>query len=187
MTKGGVFLYNSYMRKVLGKKFFEQPTLVVARSLLGKYMVRQTEEGTMAEEINEVEAYFGFEDEASHAYKGETKRTSVMFGKAGIIYVYLIYGMYEMLNIVVDKEKYPAAILIRGVGKYNGPGKVTRAFNITKSLNKKSAKRASGLWFEDRGVEVKNGEILRAPRIGIKYAGEKWQKKPYRFILKRKK
>lgn len=152
---------------------------------MGKYLVRKIGKTEIALPITEVEAYFGFEDEGSHAFRGETTRTKVMFGEAGHFYIYLIYGMYEMLNIVVDKEKFPAALLIRGVEGYSGPGKLTKFLRIDRKLNNTKASKESGLWIEDRGLRPKDKEILKTPRIGISYASPKWQKKPYRFVWKK--
>ncbi|KKW05729.1 MAG: hypothetical protein UY39_C0051G0006 [Candidatus Kaiserbacteria bacterium GW2011_GWC2_49_12] len=100
--------------KLLKRDFFERPTLVIARGLIGKYLVRRINGRTMSLMITEVEAYDGFDDEASHASRGQTARNTPMFGEAGTIYVYFTYGMHWMLNIVCGKEKYPAAVLIRG-------------------------------------------------------------------------
>lgn len=177
------------MRKILNKAFFNRATLKVARELLGKFLVVKGK----AYMITEVEAYDGPHDKASHAHKGKTARNEVMFGEAGYWYVYLVYGMYNMLNIVTGKKDYPAAVLIRGtrldstdksrqVEGVNGPGKLTKAFKIDKRFNKKKVERKTGLWIEDRGVKVKKSEIKRTPRIGVDYAGA-CAKKPYRFVL----
>ena len=182
------------MRKILKQKFFDRPVLKVAEDLLGKYLVRKVGNSSSTKAtagkkeialiITEVEAYDGPLDRACHAHKGRTARTEVMFGEAGRFYVYLIYGMYSMLNIVTGKKDYPAAILIRGVEGFNGPGKLTTFLKIDKKLNCKKAERSSNLWFEDRGVKISKKDIKRTPRIGVTYAGLVWSKKPYRFILK---
>lgn len=158
---------------------------MVARELLGKYLVRILEDGTeIAAKITEVEAYDGFEDKASHASRGITSRTEVMFGPGGVWYVYFIYGMYEMLNIVVGPIDYPAAILIRGVEGIQGPGKLTRYFKITRAFNKLPAIKGSSLYIEDRGIKLKKSQIQASSRIGIGYAGPIWSKKEYRYFLK---
>lgn len=172
------------MNHALDKEFFERPTLVVARELLGKFLVIDDK----AVMITEVEAYDGHEDKASHASKGKTKRTAVMFGPAGYWYVYLIYGMYDMLNIVTGPKDYPAAILIRGVidengKKYNGPGKLTKALRITKKFNNQKADKKTGLWVEDRGVKIPKNKIKKSARIGVNYAGPIWAAKEYRFYI----
>ena len=99
----------------LPREFYERPTLKVAKELLGKVLVRKTPKTTILTKIVDVEAYVGPTDKACHASKGRTKRTEIMFGPAGFTYVYLIYGMYHLLNIVTEREEYPAAILIRGL------------------------------------------------------------------------
>lgn len=176
--------------KILTEKFYKRHTLVVARELLGKFLVCKKDGKETALIINEVEAYDGFEDKASHAFRGRTKRNNVMFGPAGFWYVYLVYGMYQMLNIVTGPRDYPAAILIRGAGKYNGPGKLTKALGINSKFNEKLASLETGLWIEDRAnarinAGFKNFRIKKTQRIGVNYAGEIWAKKPYRFILEK--
>lgn len=152
---------------------------------MGKYLVVRGEyDQEIALEINEVEAYDGFNDLASHAARGKTARNAPMFGEAGTIYVYFTYGMHFMLNIVTGPKDYPAAVLIRGVGGYNGPAKLTKALGINKSFNNKILGKKSGLWFEDRGVVVAKNKIKRTPRIGVASAGPIWSAKKYRFLLK---
>ena len=171
------------MRKILDKNFFEKSTLKIAENLLGKYLVSKIGRKEIALKINEVEAYDGFEDKASHAHKGKTERNKIMFGEAGNWYVYLVYGIHNMLNIVTGEKDYPAAILIRGVGDMNGPGKLTKFLKINKELNGKNASLETRLWFEDRGEVVNKKKIKRTSRIGVDYAGPIWAKKNYRFIL----
>jgi len=171
------------MRKILTKKFFERSALEVAENLLGKYLVRKISGKEIALKINEVEAYDGFEDKASHAHKGRTERNKVMFGEAGRWYVYLVYGMHNMLNIVTGGKDYPAAILIRGAGELSGPGRLTKFLKINKKLNGKNASVETGLWFEDRGDVIDNKKIKRSARVGVDYAGPIWAKKDYRFVL----
>jgi len=182
---------------ILDQSFFNRDALDVARNLLGKYLVRSstawirdgssslltTSGAPIALLINEVEAYVGPHDLACHARVGKTARTEVMFGPPGHIYVYLIYGMYWMLNIVTRPENYPSAILIRGVGMFDGPGKLTKKLAIDQTFNKKILAPETGLWVEDRGVIVRDHEILTTPRIGVDYAGPIWSQKPYRFVL----
>lgn len=176
------------MSRVLPQAFFQRPTLLVAEELLGKFLIVQDADGKeSAHLIREVEAYDGPEDLASHASRGRTARTSVMFGPGGYWYVYLIYGMYWMLNIVTGDAEYPAAILIRGVGEYDGPGKLTRRLGIDKRFNEQLATRQNGLWIEDRGSLAVPGIIKKTPRIGVEYAGPIWSKKHYRFVLEEKK
>ncbi len=171
------------MKKILPPKFFNRPVLEVAPELLGKYLVRDIHGKMESHMITEVEAYDGEEDLASHASKGETERTSVMYGPAGRWYVYLIYGMYDMLNIVCGPERYPAAILIRGLVGVNGPGKVTQKLQITRTYNTLQSEKDSGLWIEDRGTIIDPTQIESTARIGVAYAKD-WANKPYRYVLK---
>ncbi len=178
------------MKKILTKKFFAQPTLTVAEQLLGKFLVENISGTIRAHMITEVEAYDGPEDKASHAHKGKTPRTEVMFDHPGIWYVYLVYGMHSMLNIVTGPRDYPAAVLIRGIihedgRNLNGPGKLTNALNIDKTFNTLSATPATKLWIEDRGLKIPPSHIRTSPRIGIDYAQE-WKDKPYRFFIAKK-
>ncbi|OGC05622.1 hypothetical protein A2230_01185 [candidate division WOR-1 bacterium RIFOXYA2_FULL_36_21] len=170
------------LAKILKKDFFGRKTLPVCKELIGKFLVRRYKEKESAWMITEIEAYDGPHDKACHAFKGKTDRTKTMFGDAGVFYVYLVYGLYHMLNIVTDKKDYPSAILIRGVEGITGPGRVTKHLKIDKKLNGKKAIPANGLWIEDRGIKISKKYIKRTPRIGVNYAKE-WAEKPYRFIL----
>jgi DNA-3-methyladenine glycosylase len=175
---------------ILRNSFFKKPTLEVAKSLLGKTLVRkypfdpaQGKRGKFIKGIiTETEAYIGFDDKASHASRGKTERTKVMFDKAGTIYVYLIYGMYHCLNIVTEEKEYPAAVLIRGVKEINGPGRLCRYFHIDKKLNHKKLGRESGLWIENR-KKIPLFSVETSKRIGVEYAGS-WSQKPWRFCAK---
>lgn len=166
---------------ILDAGFFNRSTLEVAQDLLGKVLVRKTETQELALSITEVEAYDGFEDKASHAHRGKTARNAVMFGNAGVWYIYLIYGMYWMLNIVTGPADYPAAVLIRGAGGIRGPGRLTKALGITQDQDGQAASTATGLWIEDRGIKPNAVDVIATPRIGVDYAGPIWAKKPYRF------
>ena len=201
------------MQKILAKSFFEKPTVEVAKNLLGKFLVRsfgKAQDKKMVVMIIEVEAYDGFKDRASHAHRGKTARNAVMFGEAGVWYVYFTYGMHWMLNVVTGQKDYPAAVLIRGIagvndGRHlhqqnvmNGPGKLTKFLKIDKKLNGKEANRKSGLWIEDRRIYpdshgririagAKGGSALfvcrKSSRVGVNYAGKYWASRRYRFYL----
>lgn len=132
--------------------------------------------------ITEVEAYDGEHDLACHARRGRTARTDVLYGSGGVWYVYLCYGIHEMLNLVTGPEGSPAAILIRGVEGTAGPGRVTRVLSIDRRLNRTPALPASGLHLEDDGIVPRRGEVRRGPRVGVDYAGPIWAAKPWRFI-----
>ena len=174
-------------RRVLSRRYFSRPTLTVARSLVGKYLIRCIDGREIAGKIVEVEAYVGSQDKACHASKGRTQRTDVMFGPAGVAYVYLIYGMYHCLNVVTEREGFPSALLIRAIeidGKLiDGPGRLCRALQIDRRLNCADLTTGESIWFEDRGVLVKKEEVGAHPRIGVDYAGE-WAKKLWRFRLR---
>ena len=175
-----------HKQRILPQSYFSRSTLMVARSLVGKYLVRANGNGTVAGRIIEVEAYVGCEDKACHASKGRTARTEVLFGPPGISYVYLIYGMYHMLNVVTEKTEFPAAVLIRAIevdGQLiDGPGKLCRVLEIDRSLNRLDMTHGQSLWFEDRGMRVSSKQVGTFPRIGVDYAGA-WAKKPWRFRL----
>ena len=175
---------NMQQRRILDESFFCRDTRVVARELLGKFLVCRIGKNERALMITETEAYDGPRDKASHAHRGKTTRNAVMFGEAGRFYVYLVYGMYYMLNIVTGNNGYPAAVLIRGAGECDGPGKLTKTLRIKLQQNGKKAKQSSGLWIEDRSVVILKQQIQKTPRIGVAYAGE-WENKPYRFVLKK--
>lgn len=149
-----------------------------AKSLLGKYLART---GHAPRMITEVEAYDGERDLACHARAGRTPRTQVLYGPGGVWYVYLCYGIHEMLNLVVGPPDWPAAILIRGLEGCVGPGRVTKALGIDRRLNARPATPLTELWIEDHGVRVPSRLINAGPRIGVDYAGPIWAEKPWRF------
>ena len=160
----------------LKRQFYLRPTVEIAKDLIGKFLVHRINPSTplgtskiYEAEIIETEAYAGFEDKASHASRGKTARNKVMFGKPGFAYVYLIYGMYHCLNIVTEREGFPAAVLIRGLDypKSQGPGKLCREFKITKVQNGLDMTK-DVLWVEDRGLKR---EVAAGKRIGVDYAG----------------
>lgn len=172
--------------KLLPRDYFNRPTLTVARSLVGKYLVRSIDGQETAGRIIEVEAYVGSADKACHASKGRTPRTDVMFNAAGVAYVYLIYGMYHCLNVVTEREEFPAAVLIRAIEVdgvlIDGPGRLCRALQIDRSLNRINLTTQESLWFEDRGGRILRRQVAALPRIGVDYAGE-WARRPWRFRL----
>lgn len=169
--------------KKLTKAYFLRDVLKVAPDLLGKFLVRRFDDGTKQKYlITEVEAYRGENDLACHASKGRTKRTEIMYHAGGYIYVYLIYGMHWMLNIVTHKENIPQAVLIRGIKGFNGPGKITKNLQINHSFYGENLESSDRLWIEDHPNLFKI-KYTATPRIGIDYAGEIWKNKPWRFVL----
>ena len=173
--------------RILPRRYFNRPTVTVARSLIGKYLVRMIDGRVLAGKVVEVEAYVGSQDRACHASKGRTQRTEVMFGPAGVAYVYLIYGMYHCLNVVTEREEFPSAVLIRAIelnGELiDGPGRLCRALQIDRRLNRADLTVGESLWFEDRGGVVGRGTVGAYPRIGVDYAGT-WAEKLWRFRLR---
>src|SRR5690349_4356733 len=122
---------------VEAKLLQSKKTVALARWLLGKHLVRRLPDGRVdGRMIVETEAYHGESDQACHARAGRTGRTDVMYGPGGVWYVYLCYGIHEMLNLVVGPADWPAAILIRGVEGAVGPGRVTKTLAIDRKLNR---------------------------------------------------
>ena len=166
----------------LPNSFFQRDVLEVATEMLGKVIARKfTDNHVEKFIITEVEAYSGSGDLACHASKGKTARTDVMFRDGGLVYVYLIYGMYWMLNIVTGKENDAAAVLIRGVEGISGPGRVGKALQLDKSFYGENLFTSERIWIEN--AEPVN-KFSTSPRIGINYAGEPWISKPWRFLIK---
>lgn len=186
---------------ILPREFYARPTLDVARDLLGKKLVRELPEGRVSLKIVETEAYIGENDQACHASKGLTTRNQVMFGEPGHAYVYLIYGMYNCLNLVTERKDFPAAVLIRAGEPVegteimaslrpkakkpqeiaSGPGKLCGALDITRALNGADVCKKGELYVED-GPAVK--DVVACPRIGVDYAGED-ALRPWRFYEKK--
>lgn len=172
-------------RRRLPRSFYARPCLEVARGLVGKFLVRRLEGTARVGRIVEVEAYCGPDDLASHARRGPTPRARIMFGPPGYAYVYLIYGMHHCLNVVCDRDGFPAAILIRAVEPVDnvtrdtrGPGRVCAAMQITLAENGADLTRGD-LWIEER--ESAAPRLEATPRIGIDYAGV-WAERPWRWI-----
>jgi DNA-3-methyladenine glycosylase len=167
---------------VLPLSFYAKDAETVAKKLLGQTLVVKLDDIEKRSRIVETEAYVGTHDLACHASKGKTKRTEIMFGEAGKAYIYLIYGMYDMFNIVTGKEGEAQAVLIRSVeplnfeGDTKGPGKVCKVLGITRALNGEYL-LGEKLWVE-KGKAPK--AIVTTTRIGVDYAKE-WKDAPLRF------
>jgi DNA-3-methyladenine glycosylase len=184
---------------ILPKDFYNRPTLTVARELLGSRLVRILDDVKLVGLISETEAYFGFDDLASHAKAGRTIRTAPMFGPPGQAYVYFTYGNHWMLNAVTEKEGFPAAVLIRAIQPIEGveimmerrngrdtlgPGKLTQALGITKTENNINlAETGSALWIE-AGNFVPDKSVTIGVRVGLNKTPEPWLSKPWRFLVK---
>jgi DNA-3-methyladenine glycosylase len=163
----------------LSPLFFSKDVLIVAPGLLGKILVRRFDDGRIERfRITETEAYRGEEDLACHASKGRTRRTEVMYLDGGRIYVYLIYGMYRMLNIVTGKAGEPQAALIRGLENVAGPGRVGKRLQPDGSFYGETL--PSERIRLEADVDVLT--YTATPRIGVDYAGE-WKERPWRFVL----
>ena len=161
---------------------FSDDAVALAPRLLGKFLCRRRADGTvLRRRITETEAYFGEEDTACHAHRGRTPRTDVLYEAGGCAYVYLCYGMHEMLNVVTGPKDHPEAVLIRGVEGANGPGKLTKLLHITRAFNRVRFADSTDLWLEDDGFAPK---YVRTPRIGIAYASARDQRRKWRFVMK---
>jgi DNA-3-methyladenine glycosylase len=172
----------------LPRRFYDRDTILVARELLGKYLVHVSQGVARIGRIVEVEAYLGPHDLAAHSARGRTARTEVMFGPPGHAYVYLIYGMHCCMNVVTQEEGHASAVLLRAVepvqnieGRTSGPGLLCRAMGIDRRLN------AHDLLSDDFYIAARSGEapvtIVKRPRIGVDYAGH-WAKRLLRFYVK---
>lgn len=165
---------------ILTPEFFHRDCLEVAPELVGKVLVRKTEQGELRLRISETEAYRGEEDTACHAHKGRTKRTEVLYAEAGTVYVYLCYGMHWLLNIVTGEKEQPQAVLIRACVDAPGPGRLTKYLGITGEYNRMRLGEAKDFFIEDDGFRC---GIATDKRVGIGYAAREDQDKLWRFII----
>lgn len=186
----------------LSREFYARPALEVARDLLGRHLVRRIGEESLVGRIIETEAYGGALDSASHASRGLTPRTAPMFGPPGHAYVYLIYGLHDMLNVVTGPEGEPGAVLLRAMtpvrgeaqmiahrggrrGRVlsDGPGKLAQAMNVSVSeLNRYDLCLGERLWLAP-GEPVPDVRVTAGPRIGIDYAQPQDRDAPWRFFI----
>ncbi|TCO08354.1 DNA-3-methyladenine glycosylase [Natronoflexus pectinivorans] len=167
--------------EVVHPSFFHADALDVAPHLLKMRLVRQfSNEKRIKLQITEVEIYRGEEDLGCHASKGRTPRTEVMYLPGGCIYVYLIYGMYWLLNITTGPENHPQAILIRGTKEIQGPGRIGRALELDKSFYGEEITSSDRLWLEWCPLD-NSDKYQTLPRVGIDYAGEYWANIPWRL------
>ncbi len=174
--------------KTLKRSFYERDTQLVAKELLGKYLIHNKAGEERIGKIVEVEAYLGPHDLAAHSAKGLTKRTEVMFGPAGYAYVYLIYGMYYCFNVVTEQEGHASAVLIRALepiknvaGKTQGPGLLCKAMEIDKKLNGHDLLSADFRIVEPSAIEPIS--IVKRPRVGVDYA-KHWARRLLRYYIK---
>jgi len=169
----------------LGVRFFEQSAMDVAKQLLGVIMNRRLGGQILRARIIETEAYLGPKDLASHSSKGRTPRTEVMFGPPGRAYVYFIYGMYDMFNVIVGVPGEAEAVLFRAAepldgwqADLSGPGKLARAFRITRAHNASDLTGDEIFFQSDPDYRPRT---LKTKRIGVAYA-KHWQHRLLRFI-----
>lgn len=172
----------------LPRRFYDRDTVIVARELLGKFLVHKSRGGEHVGKIVEVEAYLGEHDLAAHSSKGLTKRTKIMFGPPGHAYVYFIYGMHHCLNVVTEREGHASAVLLRALepvrniaGKTSGPGLLCRALGVDRRLNGHDL--LSDDFFiaaPDRPGKI---SVVKRPRIGVDYA-KHWARRHLRFYIK---
>ncbi len=172
------------MAKILTDDFFHRDALEVAPELVGKILVRTLDDGTeLRERITETEAYRGEEDKGCHAAKGRTKRTEVLYGESGRIYVYLCYGVHWLMNVITGEIDQPQGVLFRCGELHNGPGKLTKFLGVDGSFNGGSFCGNDRIRIEDDGFRP---QLTTAPRVGIDYAGDYWKNVEWRFIADRK-
>lgn len=183
----------------LPRKFYNRPTLTVARELLGARLVHISNGKKLVGLITETEAYFGFDDLASHAKAGRTIRTDPMFGEAGHAYIYFTYGNHWMLNAVTEKEGFPAAVLIRAIQPIEGielmmkrrqgrdtfgPGKLTQAMGITQRQNYADLTEPTSPLRIEAGIKIPDKIVTIGARVGLNKTPEPWLSKPWRFLVK---
>ena len=175
------------MRK-LPRSFYDRETIVVARELLGKYLVHESRGTERVGRIVEVEAYLGPHDLAAHSARGLTERTKVMFGPPGHAYVYLIYGMYYCMNVVTEREGHASAVLLRAIepvknlaGRTQGPGLLCNALRIDKRLNAHDL--LSDNFYITAPSKADSFTIVKRSRIGVDYA-KHWAKRHLRFYIR---
>lgn len=193
--------------KRLARDFFERDTLIVARDLLGRQLVRDLGDNPprrITGRIVETEAYTGFDDQASHGRRGKTDSNAVMFGEVGISYVYFTYGMHWLLNVVArpPDADYPAAVLIRAIEPLegldhiaarrmgrpphewtNGPAKLTKALDIDRSLSGLNLTAPDSPLYFAPGEPVPDEEVQSGPRVGMRNVPEPWFSMPWRFYV----
>jgi DNA-3-methyladenine glycosylase len=189
------------MGEQIPRSFYDQPALQAARALLGMRLVRIENGRRLAGIILETEAYRGEEDQGCHCRAGLTTRTQVMYGPPGHAYVYFTYGMHWMLNFVVEKQGFPAAILIRAIQPVegvdliaerrghqpqpkwtDGPAKICQALHIDRDLNGADLCDPRGELFVEWGEPISEERVTTGPRVGLNTVPEPWKSIPWRFL-----
>ena len=174
--------------KKLARSFYDRDTVVVAKELLGKYLIHVSDGVERIGRIVEVEAYLGPHDLAAHSAKGLTERTKIMFGPPGHAYVYMIYGMYFCMNVVTEREGHASAVLLRAIeptknieGRTQGPGRLCKTMHIDRKLNGHDL--LSDDFYIAAPPESESLVVVRRPRIGVDYA-KHWARRLLRFYIK---
>lgn len=184
----------------LSRSFFARPTLVVARELLGQRLVKVERGRRLSGLITEVEAYIGEDDLACHARAGRTPRTEVMYWQPGHLYVYFTYGMHWMMNVVTERNGYPAAVLLRGIAATegvaamrrrrgraehltDGPAKIAQALGVDKRWNGADLCARDSDIFIEEGDRVADSDVATAPRVGLGGTPEPWLSQPWNFSV----
>jgi len=189
--------------KILPRKFYERPTLQVARGLLGMRLVHDTGTARGAGLIIETEAYIGEQDQACHARAGRTPRTQVMYGLPGHAYIYFNYGMHWLFNCVTEALGFPAAVLIRALYPTegldliairrarrsrqhwtDGPGKLTQALGINgPQHNGMDLCNPKSVIYIEEGLSISDSSVTTSPRVGLNNVSEPWKSKNWRFYV----
>jgi len=172
----------------LRRSFYDRDTIIVARELLGKLLVRVDQGLKRIGKIVEVEAYLGPHDLAAHSSRGLTERTKIMFGPPGHAYVYFIYGMYHCMNVVTEREGHASAVLLRALepvenldDRTSGPGLLCRAMHVDRRLNGHDL--IGDDFFIAAAPKAEPFTIIKRPRIGVDYARH-WAKRHLRFYIR---
>jgi len=188
---------------LLDRTFYNRPALIVARELIGTILVREEEGRRVGGVIIETEAYSGEDDLGCHCRSGRTERNQAMYGQPGHAYIYFTYGMHWMLNVVVEAEGYPAAILIRAINPTeglsviaerrqgqpekqwtNGPAKVCQALNIDHRFYGVDLCNQESELFIEQGIKFSDSQIEISARVGLNSVPEPWKSKPWRLRIK---
>lgn len=182
MTPGGRMAHE----RRIARSFYDRPADHVAPDLIGKLLCVRDDDAVHRARIVETEAYVGVDDLACHASKGRTARTEVIFGPPGHAYVYFVYGMHHLLNVVCHKEGEAHAVLIRGAepvsemdGRLDGPARLTKTLGITTPTHNRLDLLGDRIWIEDDGARLPHATDVR---IGVDYAKE-WVHAPLRFLV----
>lgn len=170
-------------KRISNTLLLQQDALQAVYFLFGKIIVRKINNDIIRKRITEVEVYKQ-DDSACHAFKGKTKRNAPLFGDAGTIYVYLCYGLHNIVNIVTGENGNAQGIMLRGLDNTFGSGKVGKILHANLSLNFQNITTSDELWLEDDGFIVNPKNVITEKRIGISYAKEEDQNKLWRFRLK---